>query len=184
MTLTRRSGGCAPSVSGPTSAIARSPSAPFYAGLRIGDAVALDVDDVRLSARKGVLVVYGKGGKIREVPVHPELRPLLQDWIDARRGWPGADRQRALFLNRRGGRLSRRGASDIFTAIAANAGLDDKATAHIGGHTFVNELIRGGEDLVLVAEIAGHARLETLRVYSQPTDDDKHDALRHLTVDR
>jgi integrase len=131
-----------------------------------------------------VLVVYGKGGKIREVPVHPELRPLLQDWINARRGWPGAGRQRALFLNRRGGRLSRRGASDIFTAIAANAGLDDKATAHIGRHTFVNELIRGGEDLVIVAEIAGHARLETLRVYSQPTDDDKHNALRHLTVDR
>jgi site-specific recombinase XerD len=157
---------------------------PFYAGLRIGDAVALDVDDVRLSARRGVLVVYGKGGKIREVPVHPELRPLLQDWIDARCGWPGADRQRALFLTRRGGRLSRRGASDIFTAIAANAGLDDKATAHIGRHTFVNELIRGGEDLVIVAEIAGHARLETLRVYSQPTDDDKHNALRHLTVDR
>jgi len=61
---------------------------------------------------------------------------------------PDAGRQRALFLNRRGGRLSRRGASDIFTAIAANAGLDDKTTAHIGRHTFVNELIRGGEDLV------------------------------------
>ncbi len=44
-------------------------------------------------------------------------------------------------------------------------GLDDKTTAHIGRHTFVNELIRGGEDLVLVAEIAGHARVETLRVY-------------------
>jgi site-specific recombinase XerD len=125
-----------------------------------------------------------RGGKVREVPVHPELRPLLQDWIDARRGWPDAGRQRALFLNRRGGRLSRRGASDIFTAIAANAGLDDKATAHIGRHTFVNEFIRGGEDLVLVAEIAGHVRLETLRVYSQPTEADKRDPLRHLTVDR
>ena len=52
----------------------------------------------------------------------------------------------------------------VSTAIAADAGLDDKATAHIGRHTFVNELIRGGEDLVIVAEIAGHARLETLRV--------------------
>jgi site-specific recombinase XerD len=58
------------------------------------------------------------------------------------------------------------------------------ATAHIGRHTFVNELIRGGEDLAIVAEIAGHARLETPRVYRQPTDDDKHAALRHLTVDR
>jgi integrase/recombinase XerC len=44
---------------------------PFYAGLRVGDAVALDVPDVRMSARKGVLVVYGKGGKVREVPIHP-----------------------------------------------------------------------------------------------------------------
>jgi len=148
-----------------------------------GIGLILAVPDVRLSARKGVLVVYGKGGKVREVPVHPELRALLQDWIDARRGWPDAGRQRALFLNRRGGRLSRRGASDIFTAIAANAGLDDKTTAHVGRHTFVNELIRG-EDLVVVAEIAGHARLETRRVYSQPTDDDKHNALRRLTVDR
>ncbi|MGH3222057.1 MAG: tyrosine-type recombinase/integrase, partial [Streptosporangiaceae bacterium] len=64
------------------------------------------------------------------------------------------------------------------------AGLDDEITAHIGRHTFVTQLIRGGEDLVTVAEIAGHSRLDTLRIYSQPTDDDKHNALRHLTVDR
>jgi integrase/recombinase XerD len=157
---------------------------PFYAGLRIGDLVALDIDDVRLSARKGTLAVYGKGGKLREVPVHPQLRPALQNWIDERRGWPGAAAARALFLNRRGGRMSARSASSVFTAIAANAGLDDKATAHIGRHTFATTLVRAGEDLVLVAELLGHARLDTVRSYSQPTADDKHNALRHLTVDR
>ncbi|MFI7446684.1 tyrosine-type recombinase/integrase [Nonomuraea sp. NPDC049714] len=157
---------------------------PFYAGLRIGDAVALDVPDVRLSARKGVLTVYGKGGKIREVPVHPQLRQPLTDWLDARRSWPGAATQRALFLNRRGGRLSARSASAVFTAIAQAAGLEDPTTAHIGRHTFVTQLIRGGEDLVTVAEMAGHARLDTLRIYSQPTNDDKQAALRHLIVDR
>ncbi|MFI6599194.1 hypothetical protein ACIBHX_23320 [Nonomuraea sp. NPDC050536] len=52
---------------------------PFYAGLRIGDSVALDVPDAHLSARKGVLVVYGKGGKVREVPIHPQLRQPLID---------------------------------------------------------------------------------------------------------
>jgi site-specific recombinase XerD len=72
----------------------------------------------------------------------------------------------------------------VFTAIAVAAGLEDPTTAHIGRHTFVTQLIRGGEDLVSVAELAGHARLDTLRVYSQPTDDDKQAALRHLTVDR
>ncbi|MEV4176334.1 tyrosine-type recombinase/integrase [Nonomuraea sp. NPDC049709] len=157
---------------------------PFYAGLRIGDAVALDAADVRLSARKGVLVVYGKGSKIREVPIHPALRRPLIDWLDERRAWTGAAAQRALFLNRRGDRLSVRGASAVFTSIAEAAGLEDPITAHIGRHTFVTQLIRGGEDLVTIAEMAGHARLDTLRVYSRPTEEDKHRALRHLTVDR
>ncbi|WP_308164610.1 tyrosine-type recombinase/integrase [Nonomuraea sediminis] len=98
--------------------------------------------------------------------------------------WPGAATQRALFLNRRGGRLSTRAASAIFTAIAQAAGLEDPTTAHIGRHTFVTQLIRGGEDLVTVAELAGHSRLDALRIYSRPTDDDKRAALRHLTVDR
>jgi site-specific recombinase XerC len=77
---------------------------PFYAGLRIGDTVALDVPDVRISARKGVLVVYGKGGKVREVPIHAQLRQPLLDWLDERRTWRNAATQRALFLNRHGDR--------------------------------------------------------------------------------
>ncbi|MBB6347448.1 tyrosine-type recombinase/integrase [Nonomuraea muscovyensis] len=157
---------------------------PFYAGLRIGDAIALDVGDIRMSARKGVLTVYGKGGKVREVPIHPQLRKPIIDWLDERQSWKNATTSKALFLNRRGGRLSARAASAVFTAIGAAAGLEDGITAHIGRHTFVTQLIRGGEDLVTVAELAGHARLDTLRVYSQPTDDDKQAALRHLIVDR
>jgi site-specific recombinase XerC len=75
---------------------------PFYAGLRIGEAVALDLDDVRLSARKGVLIVRsGKGDRYREVPVHPELRANLAIWLDERPDWPGATANPALFLNRR-----------------------------------------------------------------------------------
>ncbi len=157
---------------------------PFYAGLRIGDAVALDVPDVRMSARKGMLVVYGKGGKIREVPIHPALRDPFRTWLDERPKWKNAGIQPALFLSRRGGRLTTRAASTVFTSIAGAAGLDDETTAHIGRHTFFTTLIRGGTDLVTVAEIGGHARIDTLRIYSQPTDDDKLAALRHLTVDR
>ena len=157
---------------------------PFYAGLRIGDAVALDVADIQMSARKGHLIVYGKGGKVRQVPIHPQLRTLLTGWLDERPAWKNAAAERALFLNHRGGRLSARAASAVFTAIGSAAGLDDHITAHTGRHTFVTQLIRGGEDLVTVAEIAGHSRLDTLRIYSRPTDDDKHNALRHLTVDR
>jgi integrase len=63
---------------------------PFYAGARIAEVVALDVDDVARSARKGVLRIYGKGGRVREVPVHPQLHRALADWLTERADWPGA----------------------------------------------------------------------------------------------
>lgn len=64
---------------------------PFYAGARIAEVVSLDVDDVQLSARKGIMRIYGKGEKVREIPIHPQLRTALTGWLDERPGWPGAD---------------------------------------------------------------------------------------------
>ena len=86
---------------------------PFYAALRIAETVALDLDDIALSARKGTLRVRGKGATVRELPVHPQLRAELALWLDERPNWPGAGTSPALLLNRRGGRLSVRGASSI-----------------------------------------------------------------------
>jgi site-specific recombinase XerD len=156
---------------------------PFYAGARISEIAALDVDDVRLSARKGILRILGKGEKVREIPIHPDLRAALSDWIGERSDWPGAETA-ALFLNQRGGRLSVKGAHDIITTIAAAAGLgDEDITAHVLRHTFATRLVRGRTDLVIVAELLGHARLETTRAYSRPTQQDAIDALGLLDVD-
>jgi site-specific recombinase XerD len=77
-----------------------------------------------------------------------------------------------LLLNRRGGRLSARGAHDILLAIAAEARLDPGFSGHVLRHTFGTRLIRDGYDLVLVAELMGHARTETTRGYALPTADD------------
>ena len=156
---------------------------PYYAGTRISEVVRLDVGDVRRSARKGILRIYGKGERVRDVPIHVKLRPELEQWLTERATWPGADTSPALFLNTKGGRLSARAASDIIAAIAAQAGLDDDPTAHVLRHTFATSLVRGKTDLVVVAELMGHARLETTRQYSLPTDQDKADALNHLTSD-
>jgi integrase/recombinase XerC len=90
----------------------------------------------------------------------------------------------ALLLNRRGGRLSTRAASAIFQKIATAGGLDDEITAHTGRHTFATTLIRGGTDLVLVADMLGHSRLETVRAYTRPTPDDRAKALNLLPIDR
>ncbi|MGW0194789.1 tyrosine-type recombinase/integrase [Nonomuraea sp. NPDC003201] len=151
---------------------------PHQRGLR------LDVDDIQVSARKGRLRLYGKSGKFREVDIHPKLRTELQLWLDERPNWPRADDNRALFLNAKGGRLSTRAAGGIIAEIAQNAGLDDPTTAHVLRHTLATTLVRGKADLVLVAEILGHARLETTRRYSLPSDKDKEDALKLITVDR
>ncbi|MFI6739190.1 tyrosine-type recombinase/integrase [Nonomuraea sp. NPDC050451] len=138
---------------------------PYYAGARISEVVRLDVDDVRLSARKGKLRLYGKGDKFREVEIHPKLHPELQVWLDERPTWPEADANPALFLNAKGGRLAARAASGIIATIAQRAGLADPTTAHVLRHTLATTLVRGKTDLVLVAEILGHARLETTRRY-------------------
>jgi site-specific recombinase XerD len=156
---------------------------PFYAGTRIAEIVGLDADDVRISARKGVLRVYGKGEKVREIPLHPQLRAALTGWLDERPDWPGAQIP-ALFLNQRGERLSVKGAHDIITSIADRAGLDDDTTTHVLRHTFATRLVRGGTDLVIVADLLGHSRLETTRVYTGPTDEDRATALDLLDVDQ
>jgi site-specific recombinase XerD len=159
---------------------------PFYAGLRIGEVVALDLDDIRVSARKGLIIVRsGKGNGYREVPVHAGLRDELKLWIDDERGnWPGAGSNPALLLNRSGKRLSARGARDVFTAIAEEAGIEAEFTSHVLRHTFGTTLVRDGHDLVLVAELMGHARVETTRSYSLPTAADRERAVNSLPIDR
>ncbi len=159
---------------------------PYYAGLRLGEVVALDTGDVQLSARKGLITVRaGKGGKYREIPIHADLREHLALWIiDERPTWPGADNP-ALLLNQRGARLSDRGAHNILLAIAEEAGLRaDFTGGHVLRHTFGTRLVREGHDLVLIAELMGHARLETTRAYSLPTDVDRQAAINSLFTDR
>jgi site-specific recombinase XerD len=157
---------------------------PLYAGARIAEVVRLDVSDVRLSARKGTLRLLGKGDKPREVPAAPQLREDLRLWLQERADWPGVEDNPALFLNRRGGRLSVRGASSAIAGIAEAAALDDPASAHVLRHTCATILVRGGTDLVIVAAILGHARLETTRAYSKPTEADYLRALELLPIDR
>lgn len=163
---------------------------PFYAGLRISEITALDVTDVRLSARKGLLIVHsGKGGRYREVPVHPVLRENLALWINEERpSWPGAANNPAVFLNQRGERLSVKGCDDILGQLASDAGFTDNPdinfTTQILRHTFGTNLIREGHDIVLVAELMGHARLETTRRYTKPTEADHQKAINTLPTDQ
>jgi site-specific recombinase XerD len=165
----------------------------FYAGLRLSELGALDVNDVAVSARRGrVKIRTGKGDAYREVPLNSPCRHALDEWLAARAdqlaaraeagGGNGAKppETSALWLSRSGTRMSTRAVDFVIRRVAAEAGLE--LSAHVLRHTFVTNLIRSGADVVLVAELAGHRRLDTTRRYSLPSQADKDAALEAVVV--
>ena len=154
----------------------------LYTALRLSELGALDVADLSMSARRGRLKVrLGKGDAYREVPLNSACRAALDEWLIARadqlsRGDAG-DHQ-ALWLARSGRRLSTRAIDMVVRRLAADAGLE--LSAHLLRHTCVTNLVRGGTDVVLVAELAGHRRLDTTRRYSLPSEADRDAAVEAL----
>ncbi|MGI8593042.1 MAG: tyrosine-type recombinase/integrase [Solirubrobacteraceae bacterium] len=152
----------------------------LFTALRISETVALDVDDVRIMPRKGVLAVVGKGEVQREVPLNALVRQVLDEWLEKRKEL-AAPGERALWVSRTGGRLSARSADRDVRAVAAAAGLE--LSAHTLRHTCLTGLVRRGNDLVMVAELAGHQKLETTRRYTLPSAADRQRAVEDLQID-
>jgi site-specific recombinase XerD len=153
----------------------------LFTALRLSEAVALDLDDVQVTARKGRVVVRsGKGDLLREVPLNPLVRQVLDEWIADRLAiaMPG---EQAVFLSRAGARLSLRAADSVVRKVAGMAGLE--LSAHVLRHTCLTGLERRGTDLVTVAELAGHSRVETTRRYSLPSEADRQQAVDDLQID-
>jgi integrase/recombinase XerC len=162
----------------------------FYAGLRLSELAALDIADVEMSARRGRLKVRtGKGDAYREVPLNSASRKAMEEWFEARTDQlaalahaDGGDAEEtALWLSRTGKPMSSRAVDMVVRRLAAEAKLE--LSAHVLRHTFVTNLIRSGADVVLVAEIAGHRRLDTTRRYSLPSQADKDAAVEAVLVE-
>jgi integrase/recombinase XerC len=154
----------------------------FYTGVRLGECASLNVDDVRVSARKGLVIVRsGKGDTYREVPLNADVRETLRTWLKERaRRFPQIS-ESALYLNLKGRRLSTRAIDLVLRQIGADAKLE--LSAHVLRHTCLTNLVRRGHDLVLVAEVAGHKRLETTRRYSLPSLEDRESAMEGLRLE-
>jgi integrase/recombinase XerD len=141
----------------------------YGAGLRISELVALDLDDVDLDERS-ILVRSGKGRKSRRVPVGRAAATAIGDYatvlrpglVARARSSPGG----ALFLNARGGRLSRQGCWKILKGHADAARLGDRVSPHTLRHSFATHMLEGGADIRVVQELLGHASLATTQVYT------------------
>jgi integrase/recombinase XerD len=140
----------------------------YGAGLRISELVGLDVDDVDLE--EGSVRVLGKGGKERDVPLGRYGRDAISAYLTRVRPDIATARSRsALFLNLRGGRLTRQGCAGILEQHVVGAGITKKVSPHTFRHSFATHLLEGGADVRVVQELLGHASVATTQVYTLVT---------------
>lgn len=141
----------------------------YGAGLRISEALGVEKGGVDLEAR--LVLVLGKGSKERVVPLARETAEALRRYLA--HGRPHLDRRLRpeLFLNARGGPLTRAGAFLILRKLAEKAGLDPlRVHPHLLRHSFATHLLEGGADLRSVQELLGHADLSTTELYTHVSD--------------
>jgi integrase/recombinase XerD len=143
----------------------------YGTGARISEAVGLDVDDVELES--GAVRLMGKGSKQRAVPVGSYAVEAVSAYlVRARPQLSGVGRgSPALFLNARGGRLSRQSAWSVLRSAAERAGVDGDVSPHTLRHSFATHLLDGGADVRVVQELLGHASVTTTQVYTLVTVD-------------
>jgi len=141
----------------------------YSTGARISEAVGLDVDDVDVQSRS--VLLRGKGGKQRLVPIgRPAVSALDAYFV---RGRPDLARRgkgtAAIFLNSRGGRLSRQSAWQVLQDAAERAGISASVSPHTLRHSFATHLLEGGADVRVVQELLGHASVTTTQIYTLVT---------------
>ncbi len=143
----------------------------YGTGARISEAVGLAVDD--LDRDGAVVILHGKGDKTRMVPVGRFALRAVDDYlVRSRPGLAAAGRGSAeLFLNARGGPLSRQSAWTILRAVADKAGLAEGLSPHTLRHSFATHLLDGGADVRVVQELLGHASVTTTQIYTLVTVD-------------
>lgn len=137
----------------------------YGTGIRISELTGLDIEDMDLTDRE--LRVLGKGARERVVPVGDAAAASMRRYLGS--GRPKMARsasQRAVFLNQRGGRLTRQGAWELVKKYAARAGLEKKMTPHTLRHSYATHLLENGADLRYIQELLGHASISTTQIYT------------------
>jgi integrase/recombinase XerD len=139
----------------------------YGTGARVSEAVTLDIGALDLDDK--IVLVTGKGSKQRMVPLGTKAVEAIDRWLPDRLGMVSR-RQRGdpVFLNLRGGRLSRQGAFDVVRANAQRAGLESPAISpHVLRHSAATHMVEAGADLRTVQELLGHATISTTQIYTK-----------------
>jgi len=140
----------------------------YASGLRVSELVSLNLEQIDLDTRE--IRVWGKGAKERIVLMgRPAAESLSAYLTQGRTNLLGEKKNRALFLNRYGGRLTERMVQKILEDYTRLAGIGKKVHPHMLRHTFATHLLDGGADLRVVQELLGHANLSSTQIYTHVT---------------
>jgi integrase/recombinase XerD len=147
----------------------------YATGARVSEIISLNVEDVRQSeAQSGEITtirLFGKGRKERIVPMGTFAKKAVEDYLVRLRPTLLKGDSKALFLNVRGGRISRQSAWNIVLDTAERCGLSGRVSPHALRHSFATHLLDGGADIRVVQELLGHASVSTTQIYTLVTID-------------
>ena len=146
----------------------------YGCGLRIGEAVSLDVAD---RPKSDMMTIVGKGRKERAVPVLPAVREMIDDYLKSRPD--GAPAKSPLFIGARGERVNPGVMQRQMRKIRDMLGLPETATPHALRHSFATHLLSGGGDLRTIQELLGHSSLSTTQRYTGLDSDRMMDVYTH-----
>jgi integrase/recombinase XerD len=145
----------------------------YATGMRVTELISLDVANLHLDPRSPHVRCVGKGAKERSIPIHDHACEALTDYLENGRLFLMRARDEpALFVNRRGERLTRQGFWLILKNYAESAGLGKEITPYTLRHSFAVHMLRGGMPLRNVQEMLGHANISTTQVYTHLTSED------------
>ena len=137
----------------------------YAAGLRVSELINLRLENVNL--KEGWVLAFGKGGKQRFVPLHHEVCERIKNYLSARENrFAGKDVASELFLNNRGGKISRISVWKDLAALGRKANISTPLHPHLFRHTFASHLLQGGADLRSLQEMLGHSDLSTTQIYT------------------
>lgn len=144
----------------------------YATGMRVTELVSLDLDSIHLGPGPASVRCLGKGAKERTIPVYEQALRKVERYLgEARPELLRGQTQSALFVNRRGERLTRQGFWLILRAHAKAARIESHVTPHTLRHSFATHMLRGGASVRAVQELLGHANVSTTQVYTQLADE-------------
>ncbi len=142
----------------------------YASGMRVSELVSLNLDDV--DVKGGYVRCFGKGYKERLIPIYEQAALIVERYVnEARPHLAHNGDETALFLNRRGERLTRQGLWQILKGYAKEAGLEAQVTPHTLRHSFATHMLNGGADLRSVQQLLGHANISTTQIYTHLTSE-------------